>query len=449
MCCHTASVPAYRSGSGWRSPTQPAHPTHTTLDRDDVAATLAPVGAYIVEDSESEEAVYRFAHTLIAQHFAANARAAVGDDENTLALQIAAALVADLEPAGSPTTSPRSPHLERYLWRYVARAGERGLDLLRENDSLSKDLAAAALAVSIDAVDRGDISAALSLAEEAASVADHLTGPDRDRQSAPALAHLATIYQSTGQITRAVQIGRRAVAAYNQLVSQQPEVVVDLAAVAHNLANMLMDAQDTTASSVAAQAVELEQRFRQIGGDNRYRLGIARNTLALALSMEGRIDEAVQASRDAVDILEAAVNETGTERDRAALAQALQNLGSHLAERGEFDDAVTVTERARAIMDDLVAGDDTWRPALLETLSDLGVRYSQIGQAELALTTAAEAVSGYRAMTSLTPAEAVNYAGALTNYANISDSIGPRRGGDGSRARGSRDHARRRRPRGG
>ncbi len=176
-------------------------PDTPPLDRDDVAATLAPVGAYIVEDSESEEAVYRFAHTLIAQHFAANARAAVGD-ENTLDLQIAAALVANLEPAGSPATSPRSPHLERYLWRYVARAGERGLDLLRGNDLLSKDLAAAALAVSIDAVDRGDISAALSLADEATSVADHLTGPDRDRQSAPALAHLATIYQSTGQITQ-------------------------------------------------------------------------------------------------------------------------------------------------------------------------------------------------------------------------------------------------------
>ena len=70
-----------------RAPDTPA------LDRDDVAAALAPMGAYIVEDSESEEAVYRFAHTLIAQHFAAK-RAAVGD-ENTLVLQIAAALVAE------------------------------------------------------------------------------------------------------------------------------------------------------------------------------------------------------------------------------------------------------------------------------------------------------------------------------------------------------------------
>ncbi len=70
-------------------------PDTPPLERDDVAAVVAPVGAYIVEDSESEEAVYRFSHTLIAQHFTANARPAVSD-ENTLAFQIAAALVADL-----------------------------------------------------------------------------------------------------------------------------------------------------------------------------------------------------------------------------------------------------------------------------------------------------------------------------------------------------------------
>ncbi len=392
-------------------------PDYPHLDRDDLAATLAPLGAYIVEDSESDEAVYRFAHILIAQHFAAHARKAVGD---TLDLQIAGALVeAELAPAGSSLTPPRSHHLDRYLWRYVARVGERGLELLRGNDLLFKDLAAAALAVSIDAVASGSISVGLALAEESTSVADHLTGPDHHRQLAPALAHLATIYQSTGQIARAGQTGRDAVAAYNQLVSEHPAVVVDLAAVAHNLANMLIDAQDTSASAVATQAVTLEQRFLLYGGDNRYRVGIARNTLALALSMEGRVEEALQASRDAVDILQAAVNETGTERDRAALAQALQNLGSHLADRGLFDEAVAVTEEARTIMDDLVAGDASWRPALLETLSDLGVRYLSIGDGDGAMAATIEAIDGYRAMASLTPAEAVNYAGALTNYASI------------------------------
>ncbi|MGQ9411148.1 caspase family protein [Mycolicibacterium gilvum] len=375
------------------------------LDRPDVAAALAPMGAYIVEDSESGEAVYRFAHTLIAQHFADRAAARV---ENT-ALPIAAALV----------NSPRTPHLARYLWRYVAHAGRPGLDLLREKPSLSKDLAAATLVVSITDTERGDINAALSLAEDAASRADQLTGIDREQLVAPALAHLATLYKSTGQITRAVQTGRRAVAAYNQLVSQRPELVIDLAAAAHNLAGVLMDAQDVTAATVAAQAVELEEQFAQMGGDNRYRLGVARNTLALALSMQGRISEAVQASRDAVDALQGAANATGTEPVRAALAQALQNLGSHLADRGDVADALTVTEQARAIMDELVAIDDTWRPALLETLSDLGARYSQDGQGDRALATTAEAIAGYRSMSQPSAAEMVNYAGALTNYANI------------------------------
>jgi tetratricopeptide (TPR) repeat protein len=387
-------------------------PDTRELDRDDVAAALAPMGAYIVEDSEYGEAVYRFGHMLIAEHFAERAAA---PDEN-MALRIAAALIGT---PGSTPNSPRSAHLDRYLWRYVAHAGRPGLRLLRENQPQSKDLAPAALAVSITDAERGDINGALSLAEEAAAVADGLTGADREQHVAPALAHLATLYKSKGQITSAVQTGRRAVEAYNQLVSQRTELVIDLAAVAHNLAGVLMEAQDPSASSVATQAVELEQQFHQISGDNRYRLGIARNTLALALSMEGRIDEAVQASRDAVDALQLAANATGTQRDQAALAQALQNLGSHLAEHGDSVNALAVTEQARDIMNDLVAINDTWRPALLETLSDLGARYSELGEGDRALATTAEAIGGYQSMPSLSAAETVNYAGALTNYANI------------------------------
>ena len=185
-----------------------------------------------------------------------------------------------------------------------------------------------------------------------------------------------------------------------------------------------MDAQDTTASEIAAQAVDLERRLTTNGGGNRYRLGVALNTLALALSLEGLTEEAVRASRDSVEVLQAAADATGTERDRAALAQALQNLGSHLANRGEFDDAITLTERALTTMNALVTVDATWRPALLETLSDLGVRYIQAGQTELALSTAAQAVQGYQQMTMQTPAEATNYAGALTNYASILTALG-------------------------
>lgn len=101
-------------------------PDTPPLDRDDVATALAPVGDLIVEDSESGEAVYRFAHTMIAQHFASNARA-VSDGNNELAVQIAAALITEAELPESSGNSPRSVHLQRYLWRYVARAGDEGL----------------------------------------------------------------------------------------------------------------------------------------------------------------------------------------------------------------------------------------------------------------------------------------------------------------------------------
>lgn len=398
-------------------------PDTPRIERDDVASVLAPVGDLIVEDSESGEAVYRFAHTMIAQHFASNAHSGGGGD-NELAVQIAAALITGAELPESSGNSPRSLHLQRYLWRYAARAGEEGLDLLRGNDSLSADLAAAALGVSVNAAERGDIRTALSLAEEAVSVGEALVGSDSDQRLAPALAHLATLYQSTGQISKAVQIAGRAVNTYNKLASNQPEALFDLAAAGQNFANILMDAQDTRASEVAAQVVALEQRFVDEGGDTHYRLGVASNTLALALAMEGRIEEAVDVSRSAVNILRSAVSSTATERDRAGLAQALQNLGSHLAAHGELEEAVTVTEEARLVMDDLVAVDDRWRPALLETLSDLGVRYIQVGRSRNALVAADQAVAGYQSMTTPTPAEVVNYAGALTNYSAILAELG-------------------------
>ena len=196
-------------------------PPTPPLERRDVAATLAPFAAYIVEDSESEEAVYRFAHTLIAQHFAAGARSAA-DNANAIHLQIAAALADGVNTTGYQAISQFSPHLKRYLWRYVARAGEDGLGLLRGNESLSEVLAAAALAVSIEAANRGDIGHAVAIAEEGASVADRLVGVARTQALAPALAHLATTYQTAGQIGRAVSVGRSAVATYNELVGQNP-----------------------------------------------------------------------------------------------------------------------------------------------------------------------------------------------------------------------------------
>lgn len=389
-------------------------PGTAPLSRVDVAATLAPLGAYIVEDAESDEAVYRFAHSLIAQHYVEN-DGVDGHSSTAAVTRIASALVSDAQsPAGSG-----SAHLARYLWRYVAQAGEAGLDLLRGNDALSADLAAAALAVSIRTAAEGNVSAGVRLAEEAVAVAERLAGEVRSWQLAPALAHLATLYQSQRQVTKAVEAGHRAVEAYNELVTTRPEVVANLAASAHNLANMLMDAQDSTASTVAQQVVDLEKSCQQQGADNRYRLGIAQNTLALALSMEGRIADAVQASRHATETLQVAVNDAGTESDRAALAQSLQNLGSHLAENGAFVEAVAVTERARDIMETLAAANPTWVLGLLETLSDLGARYSQIGYVDLAVGTAARAADGYRAPDSLTAKQMANHAGALTNYANV------------------------------
>lgn len=84
------------------------------------------MGAYIIEDAEAGQAVYRFAHAAIAEHFAANSSGDSATDP-AIAFRIAIALVNEFKQTGSPAGA----HVDRYLWRYVARAGNRGLELLR------------------------------------------------------------------------------------------------------------------------------------------------------------------------------------------------------------------------------------------------------------------------------------------------------------------------------
>lgn len=97
------------------------------LSREDIADVLAALSDYIVEDSESGYATYRFSHALITQHFANQARA----HDESAPLRVAAALTAAARALNPAPHLTNSPHLRRYLWCYVAQAAEPGLDLLR------------------------------------------------------------------------------------------------------------------------------------------------------------------------------------------------------------------------------------------------------------------------------------------------------------------------------
>jgi tetratricopeptide (TPR) repeat protein len=391
------------------------------LDRDDVDAALTTVSQYVTEDAESGQAVYRFAHPLIAEHF-------LQGTPNTpdAELRCAAALISASATLGASAQRTFSPHLSKYLWRYAARAGEPGLSLLRRNPLFAADLAPAALAVSIDAAQRGDLSAATEHAQEAVRVARDLVGEERDGSLGPALLHLAALHQARGEIAQAVANGKRALETFSELAASRPERIPDFAAAAHNLANMLMDAQDPLgAVDAALRAVALEEEFLRLGAENRYRLGIARNTLALAYSMAGRRQDAIEASRNAVEVLESAASVTSRPQEQAALAQALQNLGSHLADTGETGEALSTTIRARDIAQELVQADTQYQASLSEALNDLAVRYRQSGESGLALETATAAVNGFRGQGQIRTATGnARYAGSLTNFANLLMDLG-------------------------
>ena len=160
---------------------------------------------------------------------------------------------------------------------------------------------------------------------------------------------------------------------------------------------MLMDAQEPAgAIDAASRAVALEEEFLRFGAGSRYRLGIALNTLALSYSLAGRHHDAIETSRRAVEVLEAAADPAGRPQDRAALAQAMQNLGTHLVEEGAVEEALATTVRARDISQELADTDPQYEQSLSEALNDLALRYSQTGDPDLAVRTAAAAVERFQ-----------------------------------------------------
>lgn len=381
------------------------------LSREDIADVLAALSDYIVEDSESGYATYRFSHALITQHFANQARA----HDESAPLRVAAALTAAARALNPAPHLTNSPHLRRYLWCYVAQAAEPGLDLLRGNPLFAMDLVAAALAVSAARAQQRQLPEATHLAEEAVTLLtdlDHTTELD---EVLPRV-HLAAVQHAGGEITNAVENQRRAVEIIDQHGVAGSWQNFDHPAILCNYANMLIDAQrPDTAITAARQAVELEEKSKRVGANNGHRLGAAHNTLSLAYNLARRHSEAVAASRDAVRALENSVSE----RDNALLAQALQNLGSRLADVGKCDEALNVTERSRRIARELTQVNPIWREVPLGVLGDLAVRHEQCGYQEQALALMATVVEEYSAVSLPTAHQAIDRARALSNYSHM------------------------------
>ncbi|KWX20550.1 hypothetical protein AFM11_29545 [Mycolicibacterium wolinskyi] len=382
-------------------------------DTDDLHDALLALRHYIVEDSEQGEAVYRYAHELVREFFYARANRNQPSEITNLACAEAMVRLITEEPA------VESLHAQRYISRYVARAGEPGVALIEGQARFLPDVARARLVMSIQALETGNRRSALDDAESAVRAVDTITDPDRGAIAGPAFAQLALCHQALGETVAAVEAAFRSVDEFATLAQTQAAYITEFAAAANNLATSLLDSdRPVEAVEWASQAVELESQFLDSGGANEYFVGIARNTLAHAYSMSGRDKDAVRESQASVDVLRSAVENTNTVRDRAALALSLESLGTHQAALGDYDAALANTQSAREILEPLALTDPAMQGQLSGLFNDLALRYHDVGDYDNAFETLKLVVSNNgETSEEPTPATVIKVAGALMNQA--------------------------------
>ena len=395
--------------------------------REDIDWLFAALGKYVVEDSEHGVAVYRCAHPLIAQHF--HTKAIANQDPGEIELRVAQALFNTADALTLTSANPADAHLSRYLWRYLMRAGEPGLALLKDRPALaaqhSAELAYATLGVSITALGSADVARATQLAERTITQLRDSALQHSDPVYAQAHAHLALCYQTSGQIDRAVRSAGTAVNAYADLVQQDSQLLPDYAAAVHNLATMLMDAgRPRAAVDAATRAADLEREFLDHGGNNYYRLGVTLNVLALAHSDANHAADAVTASKNSVDALRQAVALRNRILDRIALAESISNLGGHLAATGNVRAGLSAAEEGLQILEQMATEDSTLETKLAGAKNDMANRLMELGQYDRALALMDEAINTLHSIENPSVKERVQLFGALNNCSAIFLSAG-------------------------
>jgi tetratricopeptide (TPR) repeat protein len=151
------------------------------------------------------------------------------------------------------------------------------------------------------------------------------------------------------------------------------------------------------------------------------------NTLGVRFSNLGKLDEALSASREAVDI-HRRLAETDPDNFRPNLASSLQNRGNQLAKLGRHDEALEAAAQAVELYRSLAKNrPDRFLPDLATSLNSLGNHLSDLGRREAALAAIQEAVDIYRPLADARPKAFLHrLALALNNLGNRLSNLGHR-----------------------
>ncbi|MCX5364184.1 tetratricopeptide repeat protein [Streptomyces sp. NBC_00124] len=435
---------AWGAGNGipargvWEAVSTALSTSGTVYDREDLDWLLNSYGRYIVEDSDGVQAVYRLYHRELIQRLRDLSREQRKAGQPEPAYLVARTLV-DLLRQQSDDASvleKANPYLRTSLAEHVARAGGRGITLVRElvelrEEALQPDLARAlgALAqlLSVD----GLREAALTPSQEAADLYRTLADinpaaylPDL----AASLNNLAVYQNETGDRLGALTTINEAVTIRRTLAQTNPTAYLpDLAASLNNLAVYQNETGDRHgALTTINEAVTIRRTLAQTNPTAYLPdLAASLNNLAVYQNETGDRLGALTTINEAVTIRRtlAQTNPTAYLPD---LAASLNNLAIHQNQTGDRHGALTTINEAVTIRRTLAQTNPTaYLPDLAASLNNLAIHQNQTGDRHGALTTITEAVTIRRTLAQANPtAHLPNVAMALNNLATSQSETG-------------------------
>ncbi|MGW3400896.1 tetratricopeptide repeat protein [Streptomyces zhihengii] len=421
----------------------------TAYGPEDVDWLLNAYGAFVVEDTDGIQAVYRLYHREFVEHLRNTApaagepvtRALVGlllrqsdgarepERANPYLLTGLAAhaldagpagivLVRDLERRNGGAFRPVLALVLRQAAVLLAGTGRDGeaVAAAREAAALQRELAAAdpgpyrpGLAHALDGLAHrlaatGDRAGALEAAREAADVQRELAAgdPDAFAQGLPSyLVNLATRLSEAGEPEAATAVTEEAVGLCRRLADRRPSVHLPLLAqfLMNHAAHLGAAGRYGAALAACEEAVAVARALAaEAPAAHLFLLAAALGDLAVCLDRVGRGAEALAAAEESVDLHRApAADRPGDHLPR--LAKSLGNLAVLLGSAGRAHDALVPAAEGLAAARRVAEDDpDSGRAVLSDALGVYAGRLLGAGEHRESLVHVQEAVALDRAL---------------------------------------------------
>lgn len=190
--------------------------------------------------------------------------------------------------------------------------------------------------LALNIFEQGDYEQPLPLLREAIAIRQQVQG-DPHPDLAEVLNNLGNVLYEHGEYGETERLWRQALAMKRKLL---PAVHPEIATGINNLAYVLHDQGDYEgAETMYLEVIEMR---RQLLGDDHPEIGSALNNLAYLLYDKGERSEALQLSRESLNVY----RKSSVGEEHPDLARAQNNLGMWLMEAGEYEEAEVLLREA-------------------------------------------------------------------------------------------------------